>query len=92
MTAILLISFSVFFAGEFEHRLAFQPAHGQQALAAEFRDELRHMDVRAVLQHVTIQQHTPGLALIIDFLIEPVTKLRSDIAHEQAPLIALKQL
>ena len=55
-----------------------QPAHGEQAPGRELAQNVRHVHLGLVPQHVGIEVHVPGLALVVELLAQALRQLLVD--------------
>ena len=58
---------------------ALEPGHRQQPPGRQLGDRPRHRDARFVPQDVAVEPQMRGLALVIEFLAQPVGDLGVDL-------------
>ena len=67
---------------------AVEPVHGEQPPGGKRGLDHRHMDARIVPQHLAVEGHVPGLALVVELLAEPGRDLGVNLAGVDGPVVA----
>ena len=73
---------------EVEQGGALQPAHGEQPPGGERGFDRRHVDAGLALEHLVIEGHVTGLALVVELLAQPCCDLGVDLAGVDRPVVA----
>ena len=73
---------------EVEQGGAVEPAHGEQPPGRERGVHLRHVNAGLALQHLVIEGHVAGLALIVELFAQPRRDLGVDLAGVDRPVVA----